>query len=47
MDSKKDDLELCNEKFKYMFMSGQQNSGQNHIIKMVNKYFKMWHISNA
>jgi len=47
VDSKKDDLELCAEKFVYVFMCRQKNSGQNHNIKMANNYFKMWLISNA
>jgi len=42
MDSKMDDLELCAEKFMYVFTCRQRNSGQNHNIEMANKYFKMW-----
>jgi len=33
MDSKENDLELRAKKFMYVFMSRQQNSGQNHNIK--------------
>jgi hypothetical protein len=37
MGSKKCDLELSAEKIVYVFMSRQQNSGQNHNIKLANK----------
>ena len=47
MDSRKDDLELRAENFMCVFMGRQQNSGQNHDVKMANTYFKMWLISKA
>jgi len=47
MDSKMDDLELCAEKFMFVFTCRRQDSGQNHNIEMANKYFKMWLISDV
>jgi len=38
-ECKEVDLEVNAKEIKYMFMSHHQNPGQNHNIKVVNKYF--------
>jgi hypothetical protein len=38
--SKEIGLEVNAEKTKYMFMSHEQNAGQNHNIKLDNKFFE-------
>jgi hypothetical protein len=44
--SKESGLEVNTEKTKYMLMSCNQNAGQNHNIKTVNRSLKMWISSN-
>jgi hypothetical protein len=39
--SKEVGLEVNTEKTKYMFLSRHQNAGQNHDIKLANRYFEI------
>jgi hypothetical protein len=39
--SKETGVEVNTEKTKYMIMSADQHGGQNHNIKMVNKFFEV------